>query len=117
MRNWRVTGEMRKDQTQWRKKNWDSGDDDEIGGKIMRFFWSKILRFGYEAGEKRSVFWGNARPRIMVVARCMAWEWRRKRERGSGRAGKAKKWRRCGSGFTGRGCFLARPACQWLLES
>jgi hypothetical protein len=69
-----------------------------------------MLRFGYEGGKKQSEFWGNARARLVVVARCMAWacpERRRKRERKrrSGEREEMASLPQCG--FTGRGCFLA----------
>lgn len=34
-----------------------------------------MLGFGYEAGKKQPEFWENARARLVVVARRMAWAW------------------------------------------
>lgn len=50
-------------------------DDDKIGGEILRIVRAKMLGFGYEAGKKQPEFWENARARLVVVARRMAWAW------------------------------------------
>jgi hypothetical protein len=56
-----------------RRENW---------GEISRFVRAKMLRFGYEAGKKQPEFWENARARLVVVARCMAWAWPERRREG-----------------------------------
>jgi len=52
-----------------------------------------MLRFGYEAGKKQPEFWENARARLVVVARCMAWAWPERRREG-GREEAAERGRR-----------------------